>query len=350
MIKLLLVSPKTMQSKGGIAVWTDIFLENCEKHDISCDLLNIATIGSRAKLGNSKRNFIDEFVRTNNIFNNLNSMLEKQHYDVVHINTACGSFGLIRDYLVAIKIKKCQPNCKIVVHFHCDIEDQCCSKLARRVLSNFLKISDKVLVLNKRNWLFLNSFCQLEAEIVPNFIDNSIIRTIKKEVSSTINRAIFVGYVRPEKGIYEIYQLAKEFPKISFNLIGEIHEAVEKWDKPSNVFLCGKKAHEDILIELDKSDIFVFLSHSEGFSIALLESMARGLPCLATDVGANKEMLENQGGIIVQTGDIEAMNEAIYLLGNQGTRSDMSKWNINKVNSYYTVGKVIDSIKELYKC
>ena len=49
MIKLLLVSPKTEQSKGGIAVWTDAFLENCDKYGISCDLLNIATIGKRAK-------------------------------------------------------------------------------------------------------------------------------------------------------------------------------------------------------------------------------------------------------------------------------------------------------------
>ena len=46
-MKLLLVSPKTEQSKGGIAVWTDAFLENCNKYDIDCDLLNIATIGSR---------------------------------------------------------------------------------------------------------------------------------------------------------------------------------------------------------------------------------------------------------------------------------------------------------------
>ena len=45
MTKLLLVSPKTEQLKGGIAVWTDASLENCKQYGIDCDFLNIATIG-----------------------------------------------------------------------------------------------------------------------------------------------------------------------------------------------------------------------------------------------------------------------------------------------------------------
>ena len=121
MIKLLLVSSKTEQSKGGIAVWTDAFLAHCNHYGVDCDLLNIATIGVRAKQGNAKRNFKDEFIRTKMIFRNLRANLKDNFYDATHINTSCGTFGLIRDYLTLNKIKKKRPSCKRILHFHCDI-------------------------------------------------------------------------------------------------------------------------------------------------------------------------------------------------------------------------------------
>ena len=70
MINLLLASPKTEESKGGIAVWTDAFLENCEQYGIFCDLLNLATIGKRAKQGYSKRNLerMDSRMRFEDLF------------------------------------------------------------------------------------------------------------------------------------------------------------------------------------------------------------------------------------------------------------------------------------------
>lgn len=348
-MKLLLISPKTEESKGGIAVWTDSFLESCNQYGIDCDLLNIATIGSRAKQGNAKRNFKDEFVRTKAIFQNLRAMLKDNVYDSAHVNTSCGAFGLIRDYLTINQIKKKQPACKRILHFHCDIQTQCASAISRCFLSKILNVSDEVLVLNKRNENFLSDHYGIPCKVVPNFIDSAMVRTDEKNIFPEIGEAIFVGYVRPEKGIRELYELATKFPQITFRLIGEIHSEVSVWRKPDNVVLCGKKNHADILSEMDHADIFVFLSHSEGFSIALLEAMARGLPCIATDVGANKEMLENQGGVIVNIGDTDSAALALKSMQNFHKRKEMSAWNSQKVRSFYTVEAVMSQISELYK-
>lgn len=349
MIDLLLVSPKTEQSKGGIAVWTDAFLENCDQYGIHCDLLNIATIGSRAKQGNSKRNFKDEFVRTKNIFQTLKKMLRQNSYGVAHINTSCGTFGLIRDYFTVYKIKKKQDLCKTVLHFHCDIQTQCSSVISRYFLSKILKISDKVLVLNSRNYDFLYHNYGVCSKIVPNFIDSAHVRRDEKNISAEIKDLIFVGYVRPEKGIRELYELAQKFPEMTFRLIGEIHGEIASWQKPKNVVLCGKKNHQDILTELDRADVFVFLSHSEGFSIALLEAMARGLPCIVTDVGANYEMIENQGGRVVGVGDVTSAADALENMQDLQIRQAMSSWNLKKVKDFYTTDAVMKKFLELYQ-
>ncbi len=347
MLKLLLVSPKTEKSNGGIAVWTDTFLENLPD-SLDCDLLNIATVGKRAENGNARRSMYDEFVRTRRIFRDLRAFLKTKKYDVAHINTSCGTFGLIRDYLTARKIRKKQTSCKIIVHFHCDIQTQCRSRLSLGFLKRILKLADSSLVLNRKNHLYLLDEFNFESIALPNFIEEKTLINSPKSISENINKAVFVGYVQPPKGIREIYELAKLLPEIKFSLVGEVSHEVLSWDKPENVELSGSKPHDEILDALDDADVFVFPSHSEGFSIALLESMSRGVPCVATDVGANRDMIENKGGYIVEVGNVNAMKLAIDGMRSSAVRKQMSDWLVDKVAKNYTVKSVIKKITDVY--
>ena len=53
-------------------------------------------------------------------------------------------------------------------------------------------------------------------------------------------------------------------------------------------------------------------SSNEGWANVLLESMACGTPVVATDVGGNSEVIENESlGIIIPYGDAQALEEAI---------------------------------------
>lgn len=64
----------------------------------------------------------------------------------------------------------------------------------------------------------------------------------------------------------------------------------------------------DVASLLAASDIFVLPSHEEGLSVALLEAMAFGLPCIATAVGGNLDALSSPDtGILVPPRDPMAL-------------------------------------------
>ena len=66
---------------------------------------------------------------------------------------------------------------------------------------------------------------------------------------------------------------------------------------------------------LSNLDIFLLCSSSEGFSIATIEAMSASLPVVATRCGGPEELiLNNQTGILVENGDIEALANNILAL------------------------------------
>lgn len=113
--------------------------------------------------------------------------------------------------------------------------------------------------------------------------------------------------------------------------------------------LIGVLNKQEIRLLLSKSDLFIFLTYTEGFSISLLEAMAMGVPIITTDVGANYEMLENKGGFIVPIkSDISTINEKLDMIKDMKTREKMSNWNINKVLNHYTVDSVMKQLVNEY--
>ena len=70
------------------------------------------------------------------------------------------------------------------------------------------------------------------------------------------------------------------------------------------------------------ADLFVLASHQEGFSNALVEAMALGLPIVATAVGGNCDAIQDrQSGLLVPATDAAALGQAIRLLATDRERA-----------------------------
>lgn len=78
----------------------------------------------------------------------------------------------------------------------------------------------------------------------------------------------------------------------------------------------------DIPDLLTSSDVGLLCSHEEGFSNAILEGMAAGLPMVVTDVGGNKEaVVNNQTGYVVPAKDPQLLAQAILNLYQDNQKS-----------------------------
>lgn len=345
-MKVLLISPIPPPA-GGIATWTKLYIESQEAQKHNINVINIALKGERAKK-HSKYNFLEEIIRLIDIIKDV-KLKTKENYDIAHINSSCSKFGMLREYLI-IKILK-KRNINIIIHFHCDIPYMVKNKFQKYIIEKLLKNSNGNIVLNDGSKQYLNNI-NADALIykVPNYIDENIYQRIPDFTNfRKVENIIFVGRVCKDKGCDIIYNIAKEFPKINFKLIGNIDVDFIDKEKPNNVELEGEKELEYVIGKLQESDLFLFPSYTEGFPCAILEAMAIGLPIITTPVGAIQEMLEDKGAVYCNIGQEQGFIDAIKNLSkHEEKRINMSKWNRKKVKEYYR-DKVLKKIFKIYR-
>jgi glycosyltransferase involved in cell wall biosynthesis len=135
-----------------------------------------------------------------------------------------------------------------------------------------------------------------------------------------------VGHIRHVKGIDVLVEVAakvvSESPNAMFVIIGrnsdpahflKIEARIAQLGISSNLRFLGES--ENILSLLRMGDVFFLPSRSEGFSNALIEAMACGLPCVATRVGGNAEAVEEgHSGYLVESEDATSAADRILKL------------------------------------
>ena len=117
------------------------------------------------------------------------------------------------------------------------------------------------------------------SQVIDNFIDTTgLVRSEGQQIA-------FVGRLSREKGADRFLALATQYPRDSFHLYGDGPLAAElKATAPANVVFHGQQAQ--MCKVWPAIGLLVMPSRHEGLPMAALEAMARGVPVIASDVGA----------------------------------------------------------------
>ncbi|MAP24519.1 MAG: hypothetical protein CMM87_03195 [Rickettsiales bacterium] len=108
---------------------------------------------------------------------------------------------------------------------------------------------------------------------------------------------------------------------------------------------------QDVHNYLSAMDIGVLPSHEEGFSNALIEKLATGLPVIAAKVGGNPEALEGlENCFLVNPHSPKELAEALAkLIKIVVSKKDNSQKRANYITNKYTVEKMVNSYIKLYE-
>lgn len=107
----------------------------------------------------------------------------------------------------------------------------------------------------------------------------------------------------------------------------------------------------DIAEHLQAIDIFLLTSFSEGTSMTLLEAMSMGKAIIATAVGGNVEVIDDEfSGILVPSGDVDALvDRLIYLRNNPEYMEQLRTGAKQAYIDRFSVEKMVGQYEKLYQ-
>lgn len=170
-------------------------------------------------------------------------------------------------------------------------------------------------------------------------------------------RVVFTGRLHPQKNLdvlLEAWPDVSDRTGASLILVGDGEEQARLIDKAlamgvhDHVYFAGRV--EDPAEYLRGSDVFALPSVAEGMSNSLLEAMATGLPCLASAIGGNTDLLgQGQAGLLLPANDSRAWSEAlIRVLSDPELARSLGDSARRRIEMEFSIEAVVDRYQALY--
>lgn len=186
-----------------------------------------------------------------------------------------------------------------------------------------MRSAARVIAVSSVGYRHLRDTCSVPQErlrLIYNGIDlDRFVCNVPGAAENAVPRRLVVGMVAqlfPPKGwtdfIEIIDRLRQDEPGVLGLIVGEgeLREAlkreVARRGMGQNVEFTG--FIEDTTAAFARMDIFLFTSHREGLSVAVIEALASGKPVIATEVGGIREQVRHgYNGYVAAVGDIDGM-------------------------------------------
>lgn len=299
-------------------------------------------------------------------YNELVDLLKKEQFDIVHCNTPVG--GLL-GRLAAHKVGG-----SYVIYqahgFHFWKGAPTKNWLFYYPVEKFLsRYTDTVITINKEDYNIAKNFYAKEVVYVPGvgidlskFQTNNNIREQKrKELGLKKDDIVIlsVGELIPRKNhkmvIDAICDLKDrpEFERVQYLICGagelqdELKSYISERGVEDHVHLLGFRL--DVNEIYNAADIFVFMSLQEGLPVALMEAMASGLVCIASNIRGNNDLIiDKYNGRLIPI-DEEKLAHSLYsVIRNTDQIKKYGKYATETIKDF-TTEKVVEQLRNIYQ-
>ena len=167
----------------------------------------------------------------------------------------------------------------------------------------------------------------------------------------------FVSRIVPRKGhkifFKSLHNLNKIYNNLSAWIVGDgfyMDELVcfVKDLKLNNVVFMGKRLDVDRIFA--RCDVSLLPSKREGLPIAVLESLAVGVPVIVSNIDANIEVVEHgKVGLVMEKRDHEQLSKLLSLsIDNPALRRRLGRNAVTKIKRFFSLERISDSLVTLY--
>lgn len=344
--------------------------------DVACNFNNhsvwseekIIQFKNKLSMMNVNLYHIDFERSINKIFKHIKSykeikfLMNNRQYNIIHTHTPISSF-ITR---IAFKKSNIYNHCKMIYtahgfHFF----------KGNTLIKNFIfkslektaaKYTDILITINREDYQAGKKFKLRKdgiVEYIPGVgIDLDIIEKVigdKKSLCNELNIPIdsilllSVGELNKNKNHKIVLSCLSELPNNVHYLICGAGPLKQQYENSAKIMGIEKRLHllgyrEDIIKIMKSCDLFIFPSKREGLSVSLLEASACGLPCIASNIRGNVDIIQALNNGVLFTDKNKLRSSIISLIN--------GKKKINKIYSenitLFSLSNIMDKYYRLY--
>lgn len=194
-----------------------------------------------------------------------------------------------------------------------------------------------------------------KVETIYNGIDLSSNHiAVQKSKNSSLKKIISAGRLVPWKGFVTLIKIIKCLPEWQLIIAGdgptkkELKNLIISLGLEDRVKLPGAMPRDELLSELQMSDLFVLNTSFESFSFQTVEAMHLGVPVIVTNIGNLKEIVEDgKEGILIEPDNEEQILSAIKKIDEDKNFRNSIIDNAKKKSEKFSIKNTLDRLEDV---
>ncbi len=188
-------------------------------------------------------------------------------------------------------------------------------------------------------------------DIIYNGVDTEMLSPLISKSESREVKVLFSGNLTQRKGAQWLAPIADRLENHIKIFYTQGLRQQGKLPQHDRLIPIGPVEFRRMPARYREMDILLMPTVREGFSMAVLEAMACGLPVVATNCSSLPEQIDNgKGGFLCGIGDVEDFAEKVNILADSSKlRKEMGAYNRSKTEENFTIKRMVSQYRSLFE-